>query len=412
MENRRLKNQPIYSHTKKYKDPYSATVKDYGGHKKKLTVCKMRVRESGLVGAFEHSPRDDTEKPPPDLHNGDPPASAVSSNKSPPAGVKAGKPHEKPPEATEERFACNLSRARSTIFELALCNDWQWFITFTLDPEKYDRTDLKKFRKDLSRFIRNYRSKKGANVKYLLIPEQHSDGINWHMHGFLMGLPESHLRLFTLEDYIPYYIREKLARGDLVYEWESYSRKFGFCDIEPIRDLESTAKYATKYVSKSIDNGIIESHGHLYYASQGLKRATVTAKGYYDPSLGVQFEFENEYVKLKWFGGDEHPEDLIHDDNTAAKLRQRRDTIKARPPDLPSFDPEQIPWEPMWDTETGEIFSDPFSDPASFKIVTVDQPASDSSPPKLTGRKEQTRHKRNNKQTDGQINLDLDTSNF
>lgn len=383
-------------------------MKDYGGHKKKLTVCKMRVRESGLAGAFEHSPRDDTEEPPPDPCNGDPPTSASPPNKSPPVKKKAVEDSQEAQEANGERLACNLSRARSTILELALCNDWQWFITFTLDSAKYDRSDLKKFRKDLSRFIRNYRSKKGANVKYLLIPEQHSDGINWHMHGFIMGLPESHLRLFTLEDHIPHYIRDKLARGDMIYEWEPYSRKFGFCDIEPIRDLESTAKYATKYVSKAIDNGIIESHGHLYYASQGLKRATITAKGYYDPSLDVQFEFENEYVQLKWYEGDEHPEDLIHEDNSADKLRKLRETIQARPPDPPPLNPDQIPWEPMWDTETGEIFTDPFNDPDLYKIMSMEQKAPDPSPLEIPDKKARTRHKRNHKQTDGQIRLDLD----
>ena len=280
----------------------------------------------------------------------------------------------------------------------------QWFITFTLDSKKYDRADLKKFRKDLSRFIRNYRSKKGANVKYLLIPEQHNDGINWHMHGFLMGLPESHLRLFTLEDHIPHYIRDKLARGDMIYEWEPYSRKFGFCDIEPIRDLESTAKYATKYVSKAIDNGIIESYGHLYYASQGLKRATITARGYYDPSLNIQFEFENEYVQLKWYEGDEHPEDLIHGDRRVKRLRELRDTTTP--------DTAQIPWEPMWDTETGEIYSDPFNDPELFKIVPPDQETTDSLSFQTPKRKEREQHKRNQKQkqTDGQIELDLKTS--
>lgn len=36
----------------------------------------------------------------------------------------------------------SLSRARRTILELALCNHWDYFCTFTLDP-KYDRYDLK-----------------------------------------------------------------------------------------------------------------------------------------------------------------------------------------------------------------------------------------------------------------------------
>ena len=61
-----------------------------------------------------------------------------------------------------------------TIYELAACNPWDWFVTFTLDKNKYDRTNLPKFQKDLSQFIRDFRKKTGAQVKYMLIPEQHS----------------------------------------------------------------------------------------------------------------------------------------------------------------------------------------------------------------------------------------------
>lgn len=347
--------KPIYNNTRPYLDPFSATVKDYGGIKKKLTVCKMRVRQSGLVGAFEHAPRDDTEEKPPD----DPQSPSAPCHAPPPQQPQP--PDDPPPDEPKEpeRLACNLSRARSTIFELALCNPWEYFITFTLSPEKYDRTDLKKFSKDLSRFFRNYRAKFKIDVKYLLIPETHSDHESWHMHGFIMGLPEDHLRLFTLDEKLPRYIRNKLLLDQSVYEWEAYRKKFGFCDIEPIRDLESTAKYATKYVSKSINNGIIESGGHTYYSSQGLRRATVIAKGQFTDS-DLEFDFENEYVKSKWFDSTEQPENLIEPDEHTKKVRLKR--LNQQQP--------QPEWEPTFDTETGEIFSTPFDDyDNSYKII-------------------------------------------
>lgn len=374
MQKNSRKFRMIFADINKYKDPYSATVKNYGGHKKKLTVCKTRVRQSGVEKAVKHTihlPRDDPKDPPA------PPNGA----KSPPK-AQAEK-DQSPPEKGQERLSCNLSRARSTIFELALCNEWEWFFTFTLDPAKYDRSDLKTFQKDLSRFFRNYRARKHVAVKYLLIPEQHSDGVNWHMHGFLMGLPESHLRAFTLEEHLPSYIRQKLTRGDPVYEWEAYSRKFGFCDIEPINDLEATAKYATKYVSKSMDNGVIEANGHLYYASQGLKRATITARGYFDPFLGIPFDFENEYVKIRWYDGGETPEDLVHPDDIAKKLRcMRQEALSQLEPPLE--------WEPLWDMDTGEIYDNPFDNPDTFHVPdthppTVEKPALD--PPKDPGKR-------------------------
>lgn len=348
---RSQKSKPLYTNTRPYLDPFTATVKDYGGIKKKLTVSKVRTRQSGLVGAFEHAPRDDTEDEPPD----EPQGPSSPSHAPPPSQPLP--PDDPPPEP--ERLACNLSRARSTIFELAICNPWEYFITFTLDPQKYNRTDLKKFSKDLSRFIRNYRARHKANVKYLLIPEQHKDGESWHMHGFIMGLPEDHLRPFTLEEHIPYYIRRKLENGQSVYEWESYHKKFGFCDIEPIRNIEATSKYVTKYVTKAFDSGVTESGGHLYYASQKLNRATVIAKGQLSDST-INFDFENEYVRTKWYDATDQPENLIEPDETTKKIKKLR---QGSPPQEPE-------WYPTFDSETGEIFPTPFDDyNNSFRIV-------------------------------------------
>lgn len=197
----------------------------------------------------------------------------------------------------------------------------------------------------------------------MIVPEQHKDGINWHMHGFLIGLPEKHLRKFILEEQLPYYIRDKLENNQTVYDWVSYRKKFGFCNIEPIRDLEASAKYVTKYISKSMDSGIIQANGHLYYASQGLNRAEVTAKGYYNPQQAINFDFENEHVLLKWYNGDEQPETFVQADERIHLLREKRN--KQFPI---SNSRKGTDFEPQWDSETGEIFKNPFDDPESFII--------------------------------------------
>ena len=63
----------------------------------------------------------------------------------------------------------SLSRTKATIFELAMCNDWKWFVTLTLNPEQHDRQDLNKFKKTLSVWIKNYNRLHGTEIKYLLI---------------------------------------------------------------------------------------------------------------------------------------------------------------------------------------------------------------------------------------------------
>ena len=69
-----------------------------------------------------------------------------------------------------EKLSNNISRARSMVYEYAYCNSWDYFITLTISPDKYDRYDLKGYMKDLGKFINNYCTNYHSKVSYLLIP--------------------------------------------------------------------------------------------------------------------------------------------------------------------------------------------------------------------------------------------------
>ena len=243
----------------------------------------------------------------------------------------------------------NISRAKNRVFELALCNPWNIFLTFTLDPKKYNRNDLGKFRKDLSQFVRDYNKKYGLAIKYLLIPEEHKKG-GWHMHGFLMGLPDEHLRLFTLSEKLPKYIREKLKSGQAVYEWEPYRKKFGFCDLEVVKDQFAVSAYVTKYITKDLDRTVRESGAHLYYCSQGLSRSVVIFRG--KANDGLVYDYESDYNSIKWLPEGTTIADLalyVHEYDSIEKLKkQARD----------SFDG----FMDNFDFQTGEIYYTPFDD--------------------------------------------------
>ena len=199
----------------------------------------------------------------------------------------------------ENKLECNIARAKSKIFELAMCNNWQWFFTITLDPGKYDRKDLEKFRKDFSQFIRDYNKKRELKIKYLVIPEEHSKG-GWHMHGFLMGLEPSELRLFGQNERLPYYILDKLKKGFKIYEWESYRKKFGFNNFEFIKNQKACSHYVTKYITKDLVRTVKESGAHLYYCSQGLNRAKEIKRGSFKTGVNFTWQFENDYIATSW----------------------------------------------------------------------------------------------------------------
>jgi len=183
----------------------------------------------------------------------------------------------------EEKLDNNISRTRSTIFELAICNKWELFITLTLNEKKYDRKDLEKFQKDLAQWFRDYSKKHQIKIRYLLIPEQHKDG-SWHFHGFLQGLPMEHLKTNK--------------NGHL--DWFPYSDKFGFCSIDKIKNHEAVSKYVTKYISKNLSDCVKGLNAHMYYCSKSLNRSEVMKKGTLSAN-SIPWDYENDYVKSCWF---------------------------------------------------------------------------------------------------------------
>jgi len=102
-----------------------AVIKDYGGHAYKLSFYH-KLRTKGV----------ECDEPPPEKGS-----------------------------AHDEKLDQSISRTKAIIYEYAWCNPWDYFVTFTLDKEKYNRYDLEKYRKDLSRWIRNYSRKLQQGVQ-------------------------------------------------------------------------------------------------------------------------------------------------------------------------------------------------------------------------------------------------------
>ncbi len=206
----------------------------------------------------------------------------------------------------DDKLDENIQRAKSKIFEYAFCNPWDWFFTGTLDKSKYDRSDLDKFHKDLTQWIRNFNRLHSLSIKFLLVPELHSDGHSWHMHGFLYDLPVEHLKRFQIGDKMGKALAEKVKNGDEVYNWLAYSDKFGFCDLEPIRNHEAVSKYVTKYINKDLANSVTDLNAHMYYHSRGLNVAQEIKKG--TMSANIVPTYKSDYCSVAWL---DYSDDLL-----------------------------------------------------------------------------------------------------
>ena len=156
----------------------------------------------------------------------------------------------------KEKLSNNISRARSMIFEYAYCNSWDYFITLTVAPDKYNRYDLKSYIKDLGKFINNYCTRYHSRILYLFIPERHKDGA-WHMHGLISGILPKHL-VINKNGYLDFVL---------------YAKKFGYCSLGPLKSHGAVSKYIIKYVTK--DLACMPFGQRLYYCSKGLNTSKV-----------------------------------------------------------------------------------------------------------------------------------------
>ena len=160
-------------------------------------------------------------------------------------------------------------RAKRIILDIALNNDFEWFMTFTFDVKKIDRYNYQLCLDQLNNAIKNYNAKYNIKLKYIMVPELHelkegetSPAIHFHM--LASG--------FVDEQFIE---KDKKTRQN-VYRSLYFFEKFGRNQLLKIYDYNKfVAYYISKYVTKDEDRVLKKR----YYQSQGLKRSSVLFRG-------------------------------------------------------------------------------------------------------------------------------------
>ena len=173
----------------------------------------------------------------------------------------------------DKKLDSSLSRTRRTILELGLCNNWEYFCTFTIAEKNFYRKDLSTWHDKFMDWLRYQRKKYkalGIEFKFVLVPELHKDG-SWHMHGLFSDITPVLTSFQDLADRgenVPY----KLVKGGY-FNWLDYQEKFGFCSFGKIKNKVACGFYITKYITKDLQDAAIGVGLHRYYPSRPLNRA-------------------------------------------------------------------------------------------------------------------------------------------
>lgn len=195
--------------------------------------------------------------------------------------VDPPEPVSKPKDMSNEVRTDNMKRAKEKIFDIAMCNDFDYFVTWTLDPGLIDRYDPKEVSRKLKKFLDNRVQRNDA--RYLVIPEHHKDGAI-HMHGLLSGN-------FEMID-----SGHKTEAGQTIFNMPQWT--LGYSTAIALDDQkERVSRYITKYVTKEFR----KIFGSFYYAGgHGLVRKPKTKVYDLDYDSVEMQEYRPEGVNI-WF---------------------------------------------------------------------------------------------------------------
>lgn len=148
----------------------------------------------------------------------------------------------------------SVRRSSSTIAHYCHSNQFEWFVTLTLNPDKVsDRFNLESTIKEVSYWLHKQRKKYGR-FQYILVPEYHPTTGGIHFHGVIGGYNGS-------------LSMSKSRKGREVFHLDDWQKDFGFTDCEAIEDIGKVSNYIRKYVTKDM---IYVFGKKKYLCSKGL----------------------------------------------------------------------------------------------------------------------------------------------
>lgn len=161
-------------------------------------------------------------------------------------------------EEEEHSKQVSLSATKNRIYNIARSNEWDWFITLTFDRQKTDASDYDMVTSRLQKFLNNLQQRKCPNLKYLIVPEFHADGINYHFHGVLADCDGLNFS----------YSGHDTENGEPIFNILNW--KFGWTTATRVTDTKRVSSYITKYITK--ESQIYLKEKNRYYTSRNINR--------------------------------------------------------------------------------------------------------------------------------------------
>lgn len=172
-------------------------------------------------------------------------------------------------------------RKKTKIFDYVYNNDWDYFLTLTVNYSQYGWT-AKEYSKKVQKWLNNLQQRQG--IEYLLVAEYHKNSDRIHLHalvkgsGEALGLVESGTYLFRGSRFDKPIFADTaqrngldIANGQVVYNVTKW--KYGFSTaIKTDDNKKALSGYITKYITKELQR----IFGKSYWHSKGVTAPVVS----------------------------------------------------------------------------------------------------------------------------------------
>lgn len=166
------------------------------------------------------------------------------------------------------------NRAKNKVYEYARANNWEWFVTWTFNPDKVDSTDYDLVTQKLSQWLKRMKRDFAPDLKYIVVPELHSDGKKYHFHALMSNTGRMRLDYSGLNCVGNYKFEstEDSGNGKPIYNLGNY--KYGWTTVTQVEDTHKVSFYISKYITKTLC--ALTKGKRRYWASKNLKTPIVT----------------------------------------------------------------------------------------------------------------------------------------
>lgn len=151
----------------------------------------------------------------------------------------------------------NIFQSKKKVQKLAKSLKWEWFVTFTFNPEITDSFDYVQCQKKITKWLNNLR-RKCPNMAYLVVPEQHKSG-RWHFHALMSFIDNCSMQLSG------HYTKKHQE----IYNLDGWT--LGFTTAIKCDGSNATSNYICKYFTKEMLLGLFRKR--KYKRSQNLPPA-------------------------------------------------------------------------------------------------------------------------------------------